>query len=72
MTYLIWKVKASTGEAVRVMPILFSSQEQANVEAAALNSRLDAKARGYKYVTRAAQPNVIRSVSHAERILESG
>ena len=71
MTYLIWKVESSTGAAVRAMPVLFSTLEQADAEASALNARFPAHGAGFKYVAKEARPDLIQSVSHAQRILES-
>lgn len=71
MTYLIWKVESSTGEAIRAMPVLFSTLEQADSEASALNERFQAHNTGYRYIAKEARPDLIRSVSHAQRILES-
>ncbi|MBI5091464.1 MAG: hypothetical protein HZB26_03370 [Candidatus Hydrogenedentes bacterium] len=71
MTYLIWKVETSTGQAIRAMPVLFTTLEQAHAEASALNDRFQGHSTGYKYVAKEARPDLIQSVAHAERILES-
>ena len=71
MMYLIWKVETTSGDAIRAMPVLFSTLEQAASEADALNERFSVRQTGYTYIAKEVHPDVIRSFAHAERILDS-
>jgi len=69
--YLIWKIESASGDMIRAMPVLFSTLEQATIEAAALNERFTARATGYSYVAREAHPEIINKYGRLERAMEA-
>lgn len=62
MPYLIWKVETRTGVALRPMPVLFSSLNQASVEAACLNEKFQSPTNGCFYVAKEAHDEAIQTI----------